>query len=118
MKLLEQMKQKIKLQGLSPDWLKVDDWTPDFYAWHSIWTPSLSTSIEVIEYKPTKPTDTYVRELIDKVARMPIKFHEQMTLYYGSTYNDFDTENAKFKASARYSFGWTDFRGIYGSPGA
>lgn len=32
--------------------------------------------------------------------------------------NDFDTENAKFKASARYSFGWTDFRGIYGSPGA
>lgn len=32
--------------------------------------------------------------------------------------NDFDTENAKFKASARYSFGWTDFRGIYGSQGA
>jgi hypothetical protein len=34
------------------------------------------------------------------------------------TDNDFDTENAKFKASARYSFGWTDWRGIYGSPGA
>lgn len=32
--------------------------------------------------------------------------------------NDFDTENAKFKATARYSFGWTDARGIYGSPGA
>ena len=32
--------------------------------------------------------------------------------------NDFDTENAKFKASSRYSFGWTDPRGIYGSPGA
>jgi len=32
--------------------------------------------------------------------------------------NDFDTENAKFKATARYSFGWTDWRGIYGSPGA
>ena len=32
--------------------------------------------------------------------------------------NDFDTENAKFKASARYSFGWTDPRAIYGSPGA
>ncbi|HMU97867.1 MAG TPA: hypothetical protein PKA15_03695 [Chitinophagales bacterium] len=31
--------------------------------------------------------------------------------------NDFDTENAKYKASARYSFGWTDPRGIYGSPG-
>ncbi len=32
--------------------------------------------------------------------------------------NDFDTENAKFKATARYSFGWTDPRCIYGSPGA
>ena len=32
--------------------------------------------------------------------------------------NDFDTENAKFKATARYAFGWTDPRGIYGSPGA
>jgi len=32
--------------------------------------------------------------------------------------NDFDTENAKFKATGRYSFGWTDWRGIYGSEGA
>ena len=32
--------------------------------------------------------------------------------------NDFDTENAKFKATARYSFGWTDPRGVFGSPGA
>jgi hypothetical protein len=32
--------------------------------------------------------------------------------------NDFDTENAKYKATARYSFGMTDPRGIYGSPGA
>lgn len=30
---------------------------------------------------------------------------------------DWDTENAKYKARARYSFGWTDPRGIYGSPG-
>lgn len=32
--------------------------------------------------------------------------------------NDFDTENAKFKATGRYSFGWTDPRAIYGSAGA
>ena len=32
--------------------------------------------------------------------------------------NDFDTENAKYKATERYSFGWTDWRGIYGTPGA
>lgn len=31
--------------------------------------------------------------------------------------NDFDTENAKFKATGRYSFGWTDWRGLYGSEG-
>lgn len=32
--------------------------------------------------------------------------------------NDFDTENAKFKATGRYSFGWTDPRAIYASAGA
>lgn len=32
--------------------------------------------------------------------------------------NDWDTENAKFKATARYSFGWTDPRALFGSPGA
>jgi len=31
---------------------------------------------------------------------------------------DFDTENAKYKATARYSVGWTDRRALYGSPGA
>lgn len=32
--------------------------------------------------------------------------------------NDFDTENAKFKATGRYSFGWSDPRAIFGSAGA
>lgn len=32
--------------------------------------------------------------------------------------NDWDTENAKFKARARYAFGWTDPRCIYASAGA
>ncbi len=31
---------------------------------------------------------------------------------------DFDSENMKFKCTERYSFGWTDPRGVYGSPGA
>lgn len=34
------------------------------------------------------------------------------------TDNDFDTENARFKSVMRFSHGWTDPRGIYGSPGA
>ena len=29
--------------------------------------------------------------------------------------NDFDTENGKYKATSRYSFGWSDWRSIYGS---
>ncbi len=32
--------------------------------------------------------------------------------------NDFDTENAKAKTSLRFSVGWTDWRGMFGSPGA
>jgi hypothetical protein len=32
--------------------------------------------------------------------------------------NDFNTDNALFKASARYSFGWSDPRSMFGSPGA
>lgn len=31
---------------------------------------------------------------------------------------DFDTSNVKYKAYERYSQGWSDFRGLYGSPGA
>ena len=32
--------------------------------------------------------------------------------------NDFDTENARYKATARYVFGWTDPRAVFGSAGA
>ena len=32
--------------------------------------------------------------------------------------NDFDTENAKYKASFRASWGWTDPRSVYGNQGA
>jgi hypothetical protein len=38
--------------------------------------------------------------------RTPIRFTQD---------NDFDTENMKAKSVERYSFGWTDFRGIYGT---
>ena len=32
--------------------------------------------------------------------------------------NDFDTKNAKAMAYERYSFGWGDWRGVFGTPGA
>ena len=31
---------------------------------------------------------------------------------------DFETGNVRYKARERYSFGWSDYRGVYGSPGA
>jgi hypothetical protein len=31
---------------------------------------------------------------------------------------DFETGNVRYKARERYSFGWSDPRGIYGSQGA
>ena len=31
---------------------------------------------------------------------------------------DFDTGNVRYKARERYAFGWSDPRGIFGSPGA
>lgn len=46
-----------------------------------------------------------------------MKYYERRADEF-TTDNDFDTENAKFKYSGRYSFGWTDPRAIYGSPGA
>lgn len=32
--------------------------------------------------------------------------------------NDFDTENAKAKFTERYAAGWSDWRGVFGTPGA
>ena len=46
-----------------------------------------------------------------------MKYMERRADAFG-TENDFDTENAKFKATFRGSFGWSDPRGIFGSPGA
>ena len=45
-----------------------------------------------------------------------LKYFERRGDEFGMD-EDFDTENAKYKATARYSFGWTDRRAIYGSPG-
>lgn len=46
-----------------------------------------------------------------------LKYMERRADSFG-TEHDFDTENAKFKATFRGSFGWSDPRGIFGSPGA
>lgn len=46
-----------------------------------------------------------------------MKYFERRPDEFG-TDEDFDTENAKYKATMRFSFYWTDPRSLYGSPGA
>lgn len=46
-----------------------------------------------------------------------MKMFQRDAVEFG-TDNDWDTENAKFKARERYSFGMTDYRGVFGTPGA
>lgn len=48
-------------------------------------------------------------ESVRLFERAPYKFEQD---------NDFDTKNAKASAYERYSVGWSDFRGVYGTPGA
>lgn len=50
-------------------------------------------------------------------AKDGMKYFERRGDEFGMD-QDFDTENAKYKATARYSFGWTDPRALFGSPGA
>ena len=50
-------------------------------------------------------------------AKHGMKYFERRADEFGMD-NDFDTENAKYKATSRYAFGWTDWRGIFGSTGA
>jgi len=46
-----------------------------------------------------------------------MKFMERKADAFGSE-NDFDTDNSRFKAVTRFSVGWSDGRGCFGSPGA
>ena len=45
-----------------------------------------------------------------------MKMYMRRALAFGKD-NDFDTGNAKAKATERYSVGWTDWRGLFGTPG-
>lgn len=46
-----------------------------------------------------------------------MKLYQRVELQFGQD-TDFDTKNAKYAAVEYYSVGWSDWRGVYGSPGA
>jgi len=47
-----------------------------------------------------------------------MKYLERRPDEFNMVDNDFDTENHKYKSTMRFDVGWTDPRGIFGSPGA
>jgi hypothetical protein len=51
---------------------------------------------------------TNVQDGLKSFTRRPMEFGVD---------NDFDTENAKYKATVRFSAGWTDPKALFGSPG-
>lgn len=67
----------------------------------------------VINHYLTDPDAWFIRTN----APHGMKYFERDGMEFG-TDNDWDTENAKFKARERYSFGCTDYRGLFGTPGA
>ena len=46
-----------------------------------------------------------------------LKLFQRVTAEFAQD-TDFDTANLKYKAYERYSTGWSDWRGLYGTPGA
>jgi hypothetical protein len=44
--------------------------------------------------------------------------HFERTALANSMDGDFDTGNVRYKSRERYSFGWSDPLGIFGSPGS
>lgn len=46
-----------------------------------------------------------------------LKYMERRADAFG-TENDFDTDNARFKATTRFSVGWSDGKGLFGSAGS
>ena len=50
-------------------------------------------------------------------APIGLKHFERAAMTTGME-GDFETGNVRYKARERYSFGFSDWRGIYGSPGA
>lgn len=83
----------------------VDDWRPDFLVWRCTsdfpdgdCLQLTQINYEVIEYKPSKPTETYVKEFgtrtgvladtIKSLADQTLIYKFSFKLYYGSVFNN------------------------------
>lgn len=62
-------------------------------------------------------TDTNAWMLRVNVPQDGMKYYNRRSQEF-TVDNEFDNENAKFKSTERYSFGWSDVRSLFGTPGA
>jgi len=67
----------------------------------------------VVNHYLTDPDAWFIRTGVKE----GLKHFERRAMEFAPD-NEFDTENAKYKATERYSFGWSDWRSLYGSDGA
>lgn len=66
-----------------------------------------------INHYLTDPDAFFIRSNVEDGLR----FFQRKAVAFAQD-GDFDTSNIKYKAAERYSIGWSDWRGLYGSPGA
>ncbi len=66
----------------------------------------------IVNHYLTDPDAFFIRTNV----KNGLKCIQRRSMEFGID-NDWDTENAKYKASERYVMGWTDPRQIFGSPG-
>jgi hypothetical protein len=78
-----------------PKGFSIDGWCFDFLVWKSEWDEDLCIPrlrMHFIEYKPSKPTDTYVQEFENRCLKVFPKWEDFMdnwsaSIYYGSVFN-------------------------------
>jgi hypothetical protein len=52
-----------------------------------------------------------------KCSQDELKFYNRQSPVFENE-DDFDTKNAKFTVTTRFSTGWADWPGVFGTPGA
>lgn len=78
-----------------PKSFSIGGWCFDFLLWKTDWDEDLGVPrllMQFIEYKPSKPTDTYVQEFEDRCLKLFPKWETFMdnwsaSIYYGSVFN-------------------------------
>jgi len=70
-----------------PEFLRLDDWTPDFFFWQVYASKHAEPAItgSAIEYKPARPTETYVDEFDRRCCALSEKapYYCSYELYWG-----------------------------------